>query len=532
MISKAHRYREILEVLAKHGIGIVDDELIRHQAGDRAKAVHLRQACEELGPLFIKFGQALSTRGDLLSDVYRTELAKLQDEVAPLSSAEIAGVIQAELGAPPEKLFGSFDPKPLGSASIGQVHRAKLSDGREVVVKVRKPGVDELVHIDLEILSALIDHWSDRFPALVRYDARGVLRDFSDVLLAELDYSREAANILFFREVFANERGFRIPEVFGQYSKNRVLTEALVTGRKSSDIGGLLKPIRALASQRIARFVLEPAFEHGVFYADPHSGNLLIGEDGSVSFFDFGKVGHLSSAARRRAADLFIAIARSDAQRLVDCLIQITAPTHPLDRDAIVREVDRILEEYVDVSLENLRFGDAIAALLELIRNNRLRLPGAMVQFFKALAMCEGVLQTIAPDQSFPSYLQPMIGKLAYQAFAGPGFLGRLRDSAVDAAELSIGLPRRIDRVLDKIERGNIRVWTQVEGLEPLVSRLEHSVARASASVLAAACIIALAVVMQFYQPHGWQRWIGIVFWLAVTLVIINYVRTLLNLRK
>jgi ubiquinone biosynthesis protein len=169
MIKKSERYREILTVLARHGIGIVDDEFIKHEAGDQARAEHLRRACEDLGAMFIKLGQLLSTRADLLPDAYRTELAKLQDEVAPMPAQAIGDVIREDLGAPPNQLFAFFDVEPLGSASIGQVHAARLADGRDVVLKVRKPGVDELVRIDLEILSGLIDEWSPRFPILEQY---------------------------------------------------------------------------------------------------------------------------------------------------------------------------------------------------------------------------------------------------------------------------------------------------------------------------------------------------------------------------
>lgn len=191
-----------------------------------------------------------------------------------------------------------------------------------------------------------------------------------------------------------------------------------------------------------------------------------------------------------------------------------------------------MLELYVDVSLENVRFAAAIGELLQLVRRHSLRLPGTLVQFFKALAMCEGILEVVDPDSSFSDYLQPMVGKLMYQALAGPQLASRLRDSAIDAAELSIELPRRIDRVLGEVERGNLRIWTRVEDIEPVIKRLEHVVARGSATVLAAACIVALAIVMQFYHPHGWERWIGVVFWIAVALAAIDYVRTLLNLRS
>jgi ubiquinone biosynthesis protein len=276
MITKSQRYREILTVLARYGIGVADDELIKHESGDQARAEHLRLAFEELGTMFIKLGQILSTRADLLPDAYRVELTKLQDDVAPVPAKAIADVIREDLGAPPEELFAFFDPKPLGSASIGQVHAARLFDGRDVVLKVRKPGVEELVRIDLEIVASLIDEWSPRFPVLTQYDAGGLLRDFRDSLLAELDYAHEAANVKFFRGIFANEHGFTIPAVIEKYSTNRVLTEERVKGRKISDVVDVPKRTRTVISRRIARFVLEPAFEHGMFYADPHPGNFFM----------------------------------------------------------------------------------------------------------------------------------------------------------------------------------------------------------------------------------------------------------------
>jgi ubiquinone biosynthesis protein len=531
MITKMERYRKIVAVLARHGIGIVDDQFIKHEGGNQSRAEHLRRGCEELGTMFIKFGQILSTRSDLLPEAYRVELAKLQDEITPLPVEMIIEVIREDLGSEPAELFGSFDRKPLGSASIGQVHGARLFDGREVVLKVRKPNVDQVVRIDLEIVAGLIEEWSPRFPILKQYDARGLLREFSDVLLAELDYSREAANVKQFQKMFAASDGFAIPEIIEEYSKNRVLTEERVGGKKLSNIGELPKRQRAMVARRIARFVLEPAFESGTFYADPHPGNLLIQDDGSLSIIDFGKVGHLSAEERRRVADMFVAIQRSDAQRLADRLIEMTAPTHPVDVAVVTGEINRMLELYVNVSLEHVQFGAAMGELLQLVRRHGLRMPGTLVQFFKALAMCEGILETLDPDSSFADYLQPVLGKLMYQALAAPQLFDRLRGSVLDAAELSIELPRRFDRLLGEIERGNLRVWTRVEDIEPIIKRVEHLVARTNATLLAAACIVALAIMMQFYHPRGWEVWIGVVFWLALAMAVVDYVRTLLNLR-
>ncbi|HEV2644640.1 MAG TPA: AarF/UbiB family protein, partial [Candidatus Elarobacter sp.] len=418
--SKDERYREILATLAKHGFGIIGDHFVADgDERDQSRAERLRLACEELGTMFIKLGQMLSTRGDLLPEAYRLELAKLVDDVPPLPADVITQVIREELGAAPETIFASFDPAPLGSASIGQVHSARLVDGRDVVVKVRKPGVETLVKIDLEILAELIETWAPRFPGLKQYDAKGVLREFSDSLLAELDYRREAANERFFRTIFSNEPGFSIPDVIGEYSTGRVLTHERVDGRKVSDVEGLSNRRRAAVSQRIARFVLEPAFEHGVFYADPHSGNLMIQEDGSLAVIDFGTVGRLTPEARRRVAGMFLAISRRDAERLTDRVIEVTAPRHPIDRPQLTSDVERLLEQFVDVSFDDVPLGNALGELLHILRRHQLRLPSNLAALIKALVMCEGILQTLDPESSLADYLQPMAGKLVYQGIAG-----------------------------------------------------------------------------------------------------------------
>lgn len=531
--TKDARYREILAVLARHGIGAVENEIVeRGSERQKSQAEHLRRACEELGTVFIKLGQMLSTRGDLLPEAYRTELAKLEDDVPPLPEAAISAVIQHCLKAPPNEIFASFDPRPMGSASIGQVHAAQLPDGCKVVVKVLKPGVVEVVKLDLEILADLIAAWSPRFQILEQFDAPGLVREFSDSVLSELDYRREAANESLFVDMFANQRGFKIPYVIQEFSSEHVITHQRIDGKKPSDIANLPKAGREAIAQRIVRFLLKPAFERGVFYADPHAGNLLIQEDGSLGVIDFGKVGRLTSEARRRIADIFVAIGERDSERLTDRLIEVTAPNHPVDRALIVVDVDRLLEKYVEVSFEKVALGDALTELVQLLRNHRMRLPANLANFFKALGMAEGILQEVYPDASLAEYLKPLAAKLAYEEFPGDKWPERLRDSAIDAAELVLELPKRIDRVLGAFEQGNLRVWARIEDADPLAKRLEHIVERANATILAAACIIAIAVVLQFYHPQGWQQWLGAVFWIAVAAVVLVATRTLLGLRK
>jgi ubiquinone biosynthesis protein len=294
----------------------------------------------------------------------------------------------------------------------------------------------------------------------------------------------------------------------------------------------LSKRRRKSAARRISQFVLEPALTEGVFYADPHGGNVLIRDDGVVAVVDFGMIGRLTPEARRRVAEVFIAIDRRDADRLADRIIEIAAPAHPLDRGGIVTEIDRLLERYVGETLENVRFGEAIGELLDLVRRNRMRLPGNYALLFKALIMTEGLLQQLDPETSVSTLLEPLTDKILYGRLSGDQWIDRVRDSAFDAAQLSVDLPRRVDRVLGQIERGNLRVWTRVEELDSTIARFERVVERANATMLAAACIVALAIVMLFYHPQGWQRWVPVIFWIAVGAAIIHVVRTVLALRK
>jgi ubiquinone biosynthesis protein len=529
-LTKRERYREIIAVLARHGFGIVDDRMLKHEKAGQARAEHLRLACEELGTLFIKLGQVLSTRSDILAPAYRAELAKMQDDVPPLPTQLIAEVIEEDLGASPDEIFSRFDDTPLGSASIGQVHAARLTDGREVVVKVRKPGVDEVVRVDLEILASLVDEWLPHIPALVEHDAKGLLSEFGDTLRAELDYGREAANEELFRAIFKSERGFNIPDVLARYTRNRVLVEERMQGRRVSEVADLAAPRRGAISQRIVRFVVAPALVHGVFYGDPHPGNLLVEDDDSLSVIDFGKVGRLTPEQRRHVIDMFLAIARSDGRHLTDSLLDVTTQPHPVDRALVQSEVERMLELYANVSLGNLRIGDALGELLELVRRNRLQLPGNLVLLFKALAMCEGLLQAIDPQASFSGYLQPMIQKMILQE--GKQELGRVRDSALEAIELGLELPERLGHVLAQIEQGNLQVWTRTQDADALMQRLERLVARLNATILAAACVVGLAIVMLVYRPHGWHTWIGVVFWVAVTAATIGAASALWRLRR
>src|SRR5579862_495099 len=286
--TRAQRSRQILAVLAKHGFAAAGTGLTLPAGFERehSHAQHARQICEELGTTFIKLGQILSTRADLLPADFRGELAKLQDDVPATETGPIEDLIEDELGGRPGALFAAFDLVPIASASIGQVYSAQLGDGTPIVVKVRKPHIAELVERDLEIVGRLVASSTRYFPQLEPYDLQGMLDDFADTLRAELDYLREGRNIAAFREIFDGEIGFALPEVLWEYTTSRVLTMTSVEGAKISESPKLGPKRRAAAAQRLARFVLEPALIHGIFHADPHPGNVLVQSSGAIGAID------------------------------------------------------------------------------------------------------------------------------------------------------------------------------------------------------------------------------------------------------
>ncbi len=515
--TKGERYREIIATLGKHGLSAATG----HPAAEQ-----LRLACEELGTTFIKLGQTLSTRADLLPESYRLELRKLTDEVPGVPYEAVAQILRDELGASPGKLFARFDREPLGSASIGQVHGAKLHDGREVVVKIIKPGVEDLVDIDLQIIEDLAKQASDRWPILDDYGAVDLVEEFSDTLRAELDYTREAANIEFFRTFFEDERGIKIPDVMYELSTKRVITLERIDGQKPCDLTDRAKRKRETTAERIARFVLEPAFGEGLFYADPHNGNFIVEPGGAVGVLDFGMTGRLAPQARRRVADIFMAFDRRDPERVTDRLMQIAAPKHPIDRAMLGGEISRTMERHLAPDLKGVHFGEALTDMLDTIRRYKLRLPGPIALLFKALVMCEGLIEQISPELNMSAFISTLSEKILYQRIAGQDLPGNIRNAALDAAELSIDLPRRADRVLSEVERGNLRVWTRVEDMERTMARFERAVETTNATLLASASIVGLAIVMLMYHPSGWGRWIGYAFWSVVAIVFVFSLRT------
>lgn len=356
-------------------------------------ARHLRLALEELGTTFVKLGQIVSTRADLLPAAYLAELERLQDGEPPEPWDVISAVIAAELGRPAECLYASFDPQPLAAASIGQAHAAVTFDGEEVVVKVRRPGIVGEIELDLALLAG-VAHWVSRWTPFGRtHDVEGLTREFSETLRAELDYVREARNAERFAAAFADDTYVHIPRVIWPLTTHQVLTLERIRGAKITDRGAIdALPIdRAELARRAAGIQMKMVFEHGFFHADPHPGNFFIEPDGRIGLIDFGMAGTIDDRTKAGLVRVIASLAAHDGDGMVAALEELGIAGVAVARPALRSELLALTDAYLDQALGDISLAALLRDLLAVVRRHRLRLPPNLALLVKTLGMSEGV---------------------------------------------------------------------------------------------------------------------------------------------
>jgi ubiquinone biosynthesis protein len=493
--DRAARYREVLTVLARHGLGFALPGLRRHSGRGRPaselRAEQVRAAFEELGPTFVKLGQLLSTRRDVVPAAWIEELEKLQDSAPAIDDSAVRRVIEEDLGAPREELFARFDPHPLATASLGQAHAATLQDGTEVVVKVRKPDVVELVHVDLEIIQDLADRATQASRAAADLGVSGLAAQFAASLLSELDYVREGRAADHIGRVFATDAAVHIPRVHWSRTTHRVLTLDRITGFKIDDLAALDAAgidRRSLVRSAI-RIMARMVFVDGVFHADPHPGNLLIEHDGTIGLIDFGMVGHLDERMRERLAMLFVAVSRSDPDASMRGLLAVAEPAGTLDRAALRVDVLRFITLYSGRSLGELRFGALLLRLLALLRRHRLRLHQDLALLVRMLLLVDAIGERLDPTLALAAELRPHAARLAAQRFSPRRVAARARRAGLDAAALGLELPERLRQVLDRVDGDGLDLHLRADELDPLVARMERMGSRLVAGMVTAALV-------------------------------------------
>ena len=512
------RTRHIATVMARHGLGFVMGS--GGNAGDTRPA-HLREALQEMGATFVKLGQLLSTRADLLPPEYRAELERLQDDVAPIPVEQVRDRIVASLGHPIDELFATFDPVPIAAASIGQVHGAVLPDGREVVVKVRRPGVVEQVNSDLGTMRHLAElahrHWAEA----ERYDIRSIVDEFARGLSSELDYLQEAHNIERVAHNFGPETKLHVPWVDWARTAPMVLTMERIRGIKPLDRRALAAAgldRHALAVQATG-YILKMVFEDGFYHADPHPGNFFFETDGRVGLIDFGLMGTVSDSTRAELASLLLAVHGRDPTRLVDTLLDLGAARHPPNRQALALDVAHMLRKYDALSLEALPLGPLVDDCVNVIRVHGLVLPSRLALLLKTAVMAEGVGEQLDPSFRMPALIEPYAKRLMLKRTSPRRLVRLLQRAGLDMALLAGDLPRSVRRFLRDGERGAWQVGIRLDDVEPLVSRLERLANRLVLGLIASAFIVGLAVLLAAYRPTGWDGWASKMFIAGFALV-------------
>ncbi len=328
----------------------------------------LRMALEALGPTFIKLGQVLSTRADLLPPDFQAELAKLQDNTVRVAPDAIEETIRTELGAAATEVFASFDPEPLAAASIGQVHAATLHDATDVVVKVRRPGAAEEVELDLEIVQNLAARASQRWKEAEHFDITGLARDFGDLLRAELDYLHEARNAQQFAANFAGDPGVHIPLVYTELSTSRLITLERIRGTKITDLPGLdnTGTDRTALAQRLAATVAQMVLVDGLYHGDPQPGNFFVEPGGRIAIVDFGRVGRIDDNMRSRLSRMLMALIHNDAERLTNTLLALRVATGPVDRVRMRQDLSELLSHYSGQAIHDVPIGPALTDVLDI----------------------------------------------------------------------------------------------------------------------------------------------------------------------
>jgi len=505
------RYRHIARTLARHGLGYslaragLGALIPRGRGGEPAPRGagprHLRLALQELGPAFIKLGQVLSTRADLLPPEVVEELARLHAEIPPVPFARLLPVLEAELGPDFRKRFRELDETPLAAASIGQVHRARLLTGEEVAVKVQRPGVAEEVAVDLVILRRLARR-AARTSLGRMVDLENLMEEFALTLERELDYLEEARHAERFRANLADEPGVVVPAVHWDLTTPRVLTLDLVSGARLDDPAALeaLGVDRRALAARLARLYLKMIFEDGFFHADPHPGNFFVRRDGTIALVDFGLVGAFNEAGREQLVALLRALVQQDAEAMVDAILDLGAGLAAVERQALAADLQRLVTRYADRPLAAVSIETLLHDVLRLAYRHRLRLPANLSLLAKTLAMSEGLARRLDPRFRVMDVVVPYTRRMLIREYGPKGLRRRLPLLAAETADALPRLPATLFRVLRRAERGDLALALDPRQLAESLRLVAATGERLARAILAAALLTSTAILLAAYR--------------------------------
>ncbi|MGB3683248.1 MAG: AarF/ABC1/UbiB kinase family protein [Rubrobacteraceae bacterium] len=512
------RFSQISRVLVRHGFGFIFD-LRRGNSGQKALqevlapnfGIRLRRTLDDLGPTFVKFGQLLSTRSDVLPEGVLDELQKLQDTVAPMPFSRVQGLIEQELGAPAEEVFESLDPAVLGSASIGQVHRAVLRGGEAVAVKVQRPEARQRVEGDLDLMRQFANFLDRRFGHRIFVDVPGLVAEFDSVIRRELDYSGEAENARRFAINFA-DTPVVIPTVYPGYTTPRVLTLEYIEGTRFHDI----RPLSLAPSERRrvatmgADAIFRMAFEDGFFHGDPHPGNLILTPEGNLALLDFGMVGYMSRGDIEALSRLFIAVIQRDAAAALRGLEGLGVRYDTEVRPDLLGELRDFLHKYSGLSVGEVTLGQALSELISLVRRFRLQMPPVFPLLTKALVTAEGISRSIDPSLNVYEVARPYAQRLLNERYAPDALLKTTRERTLEYARYLEDYPEQLRQFLTELEDGELEVKLRHQGLDELGGEVDVLANRLVFAVVTGALLIGSSMLGAFVQGGPRVPFLGV----------------------
>lgn len=507
-------YRHIMAVLAKYGFGEVTGALrsrLSLRLGDKnvpsqvepavatgSRPARVRLALEELGPTFIKLGQLLSTRPDLISPEYIKELEHLQDQVAPEPLVKIMAQLQRELGGQIEETFERFDEKPIAAGSIAQIHRAVTRDGLHVAVKIRRPDIVEKIRAECEILQDLAGVMKSALFGHETIDFEEMVAEFTEAVSKETDLANERRNQLRFARQFSDDPSVHIPEVYEDYCTAGVLTMEYIDGIKPTNKQAIAERGLdcSMLARRVTQFVLRQMFEFGFFHTDPHPGNFFLLPDNVLAPIDFGQVARLSIQDRRFFNEIVLSIIDRDAMNIVRSLERDDMLSEQTDVHKLTADIEQLIDTYHDFRLKDVPFGTIGMKTFDLFRHNHVRPPTQFTLMIKSMMTIESVATSLDPEYRLIEALKPYAQRSGLRDFEPRHVLRNIRRAMQDAGDLASRLPEDINAVLTKFRQGKFQVRVHHEHLENLTKTLDKSSNRVSFALIISALLVASSLLV------------------------------------
>ena len=508
MVTRFRRYRQIADVLVRYGFGILVEEVVpgagrlralRKPPGEeRSVYERIRLAIEELGPTYIKFGQIVSTRRELLPPELIEELQRLQDQVAPLPFEEIRPVIQRYCPDLKE-CFDIIEEEPVAAASLSQVHRAVLRDGRVVALKVQRPGIVDLIETDIQILQSLARRVESLFPDLRVYNLLGMVDEFSVQIRRELDFAQDGMNADRLRRNMRGIPGVKIPRIYWRISGPCLLTMDYVEGARIDDVAA----IRAfgLFPEDIADLgfsaYIQQIFVDGFFHGDPHPGNLLVTGRGEIAFLDYGIVGVLRPERRRAFADFLLAMTRTDVAGVIAALEKLDVHISPADLDSVKDDLYLVLLDYREMRLERMNFAVAIRGLTDTLRRYHIRVPSNLMLMMKVVVMVMDIGTRLDPSFNFDQRVRPYLIEIAARQRLSPDIVGDAVRSLAGAAEGLIAIPENVNAALKSLSEGTVTIELEKTDLEKIVGVIDRTSDKVIVGLVVAAIVVGSSLVLR-----------------------------------